>query len=152
MKAYYIYSGGQKYQVSKELYSEINHTTNQIHYRRCNAKQCRANQRQRARCEGDCYCCRYYVNQPADIDDTWLVSHRASNVNSLSDAENQISCDELLDAMQAAVPDGRRIGQLYLLRFKDAEIARILGISKSAFARRKAKIKAHLRKYLAQHT
>lgn len=150
MKNHYILSGGERYQVSKDIYNGINQTTNRIYYRRSRAEQCRATKGQRSRCEGDCSSCPGYIKNETDIDDTWLVSRRALTASAPDSMEELAYCADILDAMQEADPDGRRIGRLYLLRCKDVDIAQILGISKSAYYRRKRKIKAHLRKYLAQ--
>lgn len=144
MKQHYIYSDGKPYIVDKEVYLAINQLTNRIYYVRRNAGQCRAASRQRSRCEGDCCSCRSYVNQDETIDNDWQVgSHMPPSV------EDEASCAGILDAMQQIDPDGRLIGRLYLLRCRDTDIARILGISPSTYSRRKSRIQRYLRKYLA---
>lgn len=148
MKDYYIISGRKRYQVKKEVYSSINQLTNRIHYLCDIADQCHTSEKARSRCEGDCSACWYYVSQEAQIDDP--VTLNRIELASPTLVEDEVYCAGILDVMQEADPDGRRIGRLYLLHCQDVDIAQILGITKSAYYRRKAKIKAHLRKYLAQ--
>lgn len=144
MKGFYIYSGGKPYPVSKEVYDGINQMTNRIYYVRRSAGQCRATRRQRSRCEGDCCSCRNYVNQEENADNDWMVSsHMPPSI------EDEASCAGILDAMQEIDPDGRLIGRLYLLHYGDADIAKILGISRNAYYRRKSRIQRYLHKYLS---
>lgn len=140
MKDYqYIFSGGNRYYVSQEIDSVINQMNNRTYYLRHNADQCHATSKQRARCESDCSCCPGYVNQEESFDNTWMIP--GIREPSLEDIA---ACTEILDAMQEIDPDGRRIGRLYLGGCRDADIARILGISTQAFYRRKRKLRAYL--------
>lgn len=142
-KHYYIISGGTKHYVDREIYSAINQMNNRIHYLQRQAKHCIARKKSSSLCDGDCPACAYYMNREESIGNTWMIP--GSREPSLEDIA---ACTEILDAMQEIDPDGRRIGQLYLGGCRDADIARILGISTSAFYRRKKKIKARLRKII----
>lgn len=142
---FYIFSGGKNYYVNREIYSAINQMNNRTYYLRHEADQCHATGKQRTRCESDCNSCPGYVNQEETLDNTWLIP--GSREPSLEDIA---ACTEILDAMQEIDPDGRRIGQLYLSGCRDADIARILRISTSAFYRRKRKIKHQLHKRLTK--
>lgn len=143
MKKHYIISGGKKYDVNREIYTAINQMNNRTYYLRHDADQCHATSKQRTRCESDCNRCPGYANQEETLDHTWMIP--GSREPSLEDIA---ACAEILDAMQAVDPDGRRIGQLYLGGCRDADIARILQISADAFYRRKRKLKARLRRLI----
>lgn len=144
MKKYYIFSGSDKHFVNQEIYAAINKIINRMSYIRRKADQCHATSKQRAKCQCDCSQCPAYSNQEQPLDYFWMIpgSHEPT-------LDEIVACSEILDAMQRIDPDGRRIGLLYLGGCRDADIARILGVSTGAFSRRKKKIQAHLVELLA---
>ena len=148
MKKRFIYSAGELYEVSEDVYDAMNQLTNKVHYRRRNAGQCRANQREMAVCDGDCPICRHYIFTELSVEEMEMRNDCQIPDRKEEDMIANLRVEEILSLMQKADSNGEQIGQLYLKGYTDNEIAQKLSMPKSTFSDRKKKIQNYLKKYL----
>lgn len=148
MKKRFIYSAGELYEVSEDIYDAMNQLTNKVHYRRRSAGQCRANQREMAACDGDCPMCKYYSSSELSVEEMEMRNDCQIPDSKGVDRNANLYVEEILNLMQACDPQGAQIGKMYLKGYTDSEIANKLGIPKSTFSDRKNRIRKFLKKHL----
>ena len=145
----YIPSTHQFVQVTKEFYYE--------HYRPiwCTQKQaqklgqCMCPRSKLWRCDGCCIDCSYHA--PGNV---WSLEyeqelmgdkHEDPNADVESIVTDKIVLDKLFKRLDELFPEARRIGELRMEGVSDRDIADILGMPRSTFRSRLAKVEALLR-------
>lgn len=102
-------------------------------------------------CEGDCALCRYKRAGDQASLDQWQEEYglilEASGAEPSQIVESQNACEALLHELDEIDPNGRRIAQLLLDGVDDRTAAKTLGLSKSAYSRKKIKLRKTLKKY-----
>lgn len=102
-------------------------------------------------CKGDCGLCEYRrAGDQVSMEQTQecglqIAAYRADPSEIV---ESRAAYEALLQELDAADPNGRRIAQLLLDGVDDRTAAEMLGLSKSAYSRKKIKLRSTLRKQL----
>ena len=148
-KSYQIYLNGEFVPVTEEVYKEWYRPIWRAYDNARRHGRCRCTNWQR--CEGDCGLCNYQrsgdqvsLNQWAD---DYGIEQEAYSADPSDVVERIVIREELLREADEIDPDGRKITMLLLNGVDDRKAAESLGISKSAYSRRKIKLRGALRKY-----
>lgn len=149
-KQRYIYMEGQAIPVTEEVYLAYYQPIWRTHENARRHGQCAVNDWRK--CQGDCGLCRHRtVGDSGSIDHLYeLYALEAEDTDSdpADIVGSSLLCETLLEVLDKIDPDGSRIAQLLMDGNTDRGIAAILGISKSWFNERKARIRKRLREYL----
>lgn len=148
-KSYQIYLNGEFIPVTEEVYKEwyrpIWRTYDNAKRHGC----CRCPNWQY--CEGDCGLCDYRQAGDQTSLDQWADEYgpvrEAYNSDPSVVVERIVIHEELLRELDKIDPDGRKIFGLLQDGVDDRKAAEMIGISKSAYSRRKIKLREALKKF-----
>lgn len=140
---------GEMIPVTEEVYQEWYRPIWRTHDFARRHGQCGCNDWQL--CEGDCALCSYKRAGDQASLDQWADEHgltlEAYGADPLETVESRDACEALLQKLDEIDPIGRRTAQLLLDGVDDRTAAKILGLSKSAYSRKKIKLRRTLKKY-----
>jgi hypothetical protein len=142
-----IHIQGQAVPVTDDVYYAYYHPIwNTFNFARLHG-QCR--NRDWKKCSGDCGMCKYRT----EGDEVSLERLKDNFGYEIADTESDPALiterryflEEVLSAMEQIDPDGREIAELMIAGENDCSIAAVLGITKGAFSRRRARIGRRLK-------
>lgn len=142
--SYYLIVDGKRVDVSYEIWQYHNHNVNHIYYvtnRDRDHKQCWANRKQRAVCNGDCHLCKYYTPKGISVD--VLADRNGSRVGGCGyqDSEMLLRCEDIITDMVRVDPAyGERIGRMIMDGWQIVDIAAVLDIPVSTLQDRMRRI------------
>lgn len=152
-KKYQIYLNGKLIPVTEEVYKAWYRPIWRTHDFARRHSQCACADWRL--CEGDCGLCRYRrAGDQASLDqwqEEYGLERKADEADPSEIVERRAARDALLRELDTIDPDGRKLVQLLQDGIDDRKAAEILGLSKSAYSRKKIKLRSALRKYFGTH-
>ncbi len=159
-KKHFIHVDGNPIEVSEEVYGAYYQPIWNTRYHAQKNGECRCTKAQLWKCDGVCPGCPFYVAGKKVSIDTPIGGEddELTLGDTLADgapsAESSLMYKELLNALYKELdrldPEGKRICEL-MMHHSEREAADIMGMSRSTFKRRWAKIQAELQDKLKDY-
>lgn len=137
----YIIVKKKKEYVSHEIWQYHVSDTNHIHYRARKAKECRANRRQMAACNGDCHTCWCWMPKGISVDAPAERNGYLPGMYMQADPDTLLRCLDIVTIMAQTIPDGARMAHMIMQGDTVQEIVSALGISRSTYYRRLRRVR-----------
>lgn len=141
MKARYIIINMKKVYVSHDVWQCYISDTNHIHYRARTGKECRANRRQMAACNGDCHTCWCWMPKGISVDAPAERNGYLPGMYTQADPDMLLRCQDIVAIMSQTIPDGARMAHMIMRGDTVHDVMSALGISRSTYYRRLRRVR-----------
>lgn len=144
MEDRYLIINRHKVYVSYGVWQYYVSDTNHIHYRTRKAKECRANGKQMAACNGDCHTCWYWTSKGISVDALAERNGYLPGMYAQADPDMLLRCQVIVAIMAQTIPDGARMAHMIMRGDTVHDIVQVLGISRSTYNRRLRRVRRAL--------